>query len=234
MAPGGVGQRAFTAADMAAYDPGYQFRLDEAAKAVQSSAAARGGASRGGALKALLQRSQDVASSEFGAASDRFRQQQQDRYARLFGTAQLGGAYAGQAGANLMGAGQAGLGAAEYAAGLGQRGAEYAGNVGLQSTQIQGGNAMDTQRMIADLMTGGAAARAAGTVGSANAWSGALGGVGQAAAGVGNYYQDKELLCQWMNPALKTPNFTSGQLPSGELPAGAAVPGVPRTVRSLR
>ena len=218
MAPGGMGQRAFTAADMAAYDPGYQFRLDEAARAVQSSAAAKGGALGGGALKALIQRSQDVASSEFGAASDRFRQQQQDRFARLFGTAQLGGDYATRAGANLIGAGQSGLQAAEFGAGLGQRAAEFGGELGFRGTQLQAGNALDTQRMISDLMTGGAAARAAGTVGSANAWGGALGGVGQAAQGVGNYYQDKELLSQWMNPAL------SPQLPAGYDPGSYRPP----------
>lgn len=215
MAPGGAGQKTFTAADMAAYDPGYKFRLDEAARAVQASAAARGGALGGGALKALVQRSQDVASSEFGAASERFRQQQGDRYNRLFGTTQLGGQYAGQAGQNLIGAG-------EFGANLGMRGAEYAGNAGMQGSQWAGNarmgaadtmarNAFNTQGSIADLMTGGAASRAAGTVGSANAWTGALSGISNAANEVGRYYQDKDLmeeerqnqqsLSSWMNPA---------------------------------
>jgi len=215
MAPGGAGQRQFTAADMAQYDPGYKFRLDEAARAVQASAAARGGALGGGALKALVQRSQDVASSEFGAASDRFRQQQNDRYNRLFGSTQLGGQYAGQAGQNLIGAGQ-------FGANLGMQGAQYAGNAGMQGSQWAGNarmgaadtmarNALGTQGSIADLMTGGAASRAAGTVGSANAWGGALQGIGQAAQDVGRYYQDKDLMEEersnqqsmgaWMNPA---------------------------------
>jgi hypothetical protein len=61
-------------------------------------------------------------------------------------------------------------------------------------------------------MTGGANAQAAGTIGSANAWSGALGGVANAAGQVGGYYQQKNLL-DWLkknpgvfgNPAIGTP-----------------------------
>jgi len=205
MAPGGAGSKQFTAADMAQYDPGYKFRLDEAARAVQASAAARGGALGGGALKALVQRSQDVASSEFGAASDRFRQQQNDRYNRLFGSTQLGGQYAGQAGQNLIGAGQfgaqLGMQGAQYAGNAGMQGSQWAGNARMGATEQMAQNAFGTQRSIADMMTGGAASRAAGTVGSANAWGGALQGIGNAAQGVGRYYQDRETLKDFMNPA---------------------------------
>jgi hypothetical protein len=218
MAAGGQGQRAFTAADMAAYDPGYQFRLQEAAKAIQGSAAAKGGALGGGALKALLQRSQDVASSEFGAASDRFRQQQTDRYNRLFGVSELGGRSAGMAGQNLLRAGEAGLRGAESAGELGFRGAQAAGQFDTRGTELMANNAFGTQRSVADMMTDSARARAAGTVGSANAWGDAAAGVGQAAQGVGNYYQDKELLSQWMNPALGT------QLPQGYDPGSYRPP----------
>jgi hypothetical protein len=192
MQPGGDLNRTFTAADMEAYDPGYQFRINEAQKALQTSAAARGGVLGGGTLRALNQRVQDVASSEFGSAHDRFRQQQEDRYKRLFGFTELGSRAAGDAGRNLLTAGE-----------LGVRGATAAGEFGTRATQLMAGNALDTQRSISDLMTGGANARAAGTVGSANAWGGALAGVGQAAQAAGGYYQDRELLKLWQNPALK-------------------------------
>lgn len=211
MAPGGAGQKTFTAADMAQYDPGYKFRLDEAARAVQASAAARGGALGGGALKALVQRSQDVASSEFGAASDRFRQQQQDRYGRLFNSTQLGGQYAGQAGQNLIGAGQfganLGMQGAQYAGNAGMQGAQYAGNARMGATEQMAQNAFGTQRSIADMMTGGAASRAAGTVGSANAWSGMAGGIANAANQVGGYYQDQQTLRDFMSMGGR-PGFT--------------------------
>ena len=227
MSPGGAGSRTFTAADMAAYDPGYQFRQDESARAVQASAAAKGNSLGGGALKALQQRSQDVASSEFGAASDRFRQQQQDRFSRLFGTTQLGGQYAGQAGSNLIGAGR-------YEGDIGMRGSEYAGNAGMQGAQFAGSarmgaadamsrNAFGAQGSIADLMTGGASAKAEGVIGSANAWSGALSGIGNAAAGVGKYYQDKSLLRDWMNPAL-SPALPPGYDPGSYRPPDWKLP----------
>jgi hypothetical protein len=63
-------------------------------------------------------------------------------------------------------------------------------------------NAIGVQGSISDLMTGGAASRAAGTVGATNAWSGALGGVANAAGQVGGYYQDQQTLKDFMNPAL--------------------------------
>lgn len=202
MMPGADLNRTFTAADMMAYDPGYQFRIDEAQKALQTSAAARGGALGGGTLKALNQRVQDVASSEFGSAAERFRQQQQDRFSRLSSLMGTGLNAAGAAGGNLMALGQAGLGAGQYIS-----------NLGVQGAQSMAGNALSTQQQISDLMTGGAAARAAGTVGSANAWGQGLAGVAGAAGQAGNqwlqYKQDQEnmeTLRGWMNnPALATP-----------------------------
>lgn len=220
MAPGGAGAKTFTAADMAAYDPGYKFRLDEAARAVQASAAARGGALGGGALKALVQRSQDVASSEFANASDRFRQQQEDRYKRLFGVSELGARAAGDVGTNLIGAGKyagdIGLLGAKYAGDFGTRGAESAGGFRTRASEVMGNNALDTQRSIADMMTGGASARAEGVIGSANAWGGALQGIGNAAQGVGRYYQDQQTLKDlrsWMNPATNPSPQTLAGLP---------------------
>lgn len=47
-------------------DPGYAFRVSESAKAIENSAAARGGLQSGTTLKALQDRSQDLASQEFG------------------------------------------------------------------------------------------------------------------------------------------------------------------------
>ena len=56
-----------------------------------------------------------------------------------------------------------------------------AGQFTTEATREQAQNALQTYGKVGDLMTGGAAAQAAGTVGSANAWSGALGGVANAA-----------------------------------------------------
>lgn len=57
------------AADMQAElesDPGYQFRLNQGNRSVESSAASRGGVLSGATLKALARYNQGVASDEFG------------------------------------------------------------------------------------------------------------------------------------------------------------------------
>lgn len=54
--------------------PGYQFRLDQGNQAVQRSAAARGILASGATMKAIDRYSQGLASSEYGAFSDRLAQ----------------------------------------------------------------------------------------------------------------------------------------------------------------
>lgn len=83
-------------ADMSAFQesPGYQFRLSEGQKAIENSAAARGGLFSGAAGKALNNFSQQSASQEF------------DNYInRLFGQQQMGANVAGNLGS--LGAGNA-------------------------------------------------------------------------------------------------------------------------------
>ena len=90
----------FTNADFVK-DPGYQFRMDEGAKGLEHSAAARGGLLSGAQAKAVSRYGQDYASNEFGNAYGRYTQDQGNRYNRLQGISQQGqsGAqYLGQAG----------------------------------------------------------------------------------------------------------------------------------------
>jgi len=217
MGAGGELNKTFTADDMHAYDPGYAFRMEQATKALQGSAAARGGALGGGALRSLVSLSQNVASNEFGNAEARFRAQQGDRFNRLNSLVNLGATTADRAaGYGTAGASEAarlGLTGATSAADLGYRGATTAGGFQTDAAGRMAGNALSTYGNIEDLLTGGAAARAAGTVGSANAWSGALGGVANAAGQVGNYYQGQQTLKQLMaNPATQQ---ISGGVPGG-------------------
>ena len=65
--------------ELLANDPGVQFRLDEGRKAVESSAAARGGLLSGPTLAALQRKGQDLSSQEYGAAWDRASEQAQLR-----------------------------------------------------------------------------------------------------------------------------------------------------------
>jgi hypothetical protein len=78
----------FTAENFQA-DPGYGFRLSEGLKALERSAAARGGLLSGGTGKALTRFGQEMASQEFGNAYGRAfneygaaRQREQEQYGR--------------------------------------------------------------------------------------------------------------------------------------------------------
>lgn len=209
MKPGGDLNRTFNFEDIKTLDPGYQFRMDQASKALQASAAAKGGALGGGALQALANLNQNLASSEAGAAFDRLTSQQNSRFARLNSLLGTGFSAAGRAGDLITGANQ-------FLANEGMQGgvtlgnwlidpAEYAGTMNYNAANAMATNALNTGRSVADLMTGGAAAKAAGTVGAANAWGGMLSGLGNTANQIGRYYQDKNLLSMMKNPALGVP-----------------------------
>ncbi|WP_421883306.1 hypothetical protein [Methylibium sp.] len=71
-------------------DPGYQFRMDEGMRGVESSAAARGGALGGRALKELTRYGQGYASNEYGNAFNRYQTSQTNRFNRLASLAGIG------------------------------------------------------------------------------------------------------------------------------------------------
>lgn len=79
-------------------DPGYGFRLSEGLKALERSAAARGGLLSGGTGKALTRYGQEMGSQEFGNAYNRalteynsLRQREGEQYNRLANLAGIGG-----------------------------------------------------------------------------------------------------------------------------------------------
>ena len=141
-------------------DPGYQFRLQEGLDAIQHSAAARGGITTGATLEDLTRYSQGLASTEYGAAYGRtrdeyesayrtFQQNQMNQYNRLMGISGMGQQATGQYG-------QAGQFAAGNAANI----------YGQSAGQI--GSSYQNE----------ATARASGIAGQANAYMGGLQGVG--------------------------------------------------------
>ena len=127
-------------------DPGYGFRMSEGMKALERSAAARGGLLSGSTLKATQRFGQDLASQEYQNAFNRYQAERQARLGPLQSLAGVGQTTAQQ---------------------LGAAGQQFAG----QSAQTAGQMAAN----VGDLMTSGAAARASGYVGGANALTGALG-----------------------------------------------------------
>jgi hypothetical protein len=98
-------------------DPGYGFRLAEGQKALERSAAARGGLISGGALKAAQRYGQEMGSQEYTNAFNRYQTERQARLnplQSLAGMAQTSTGQLGQAGqAMATGVGEAGAAAAQ-------------------------------------------------------------------------------------------------------------------------
>ena len=99
-------------------DPGYQFRLSEGMKALDRSAAARGGLLSGGTLKGIQRYGQDMASQEFTNAFNRYQLERTNTlnpYQSMAGQGQstantlsnMGQNYANQAGEAYQGAANA-------------------------------------------------------------------------------------------------------------------------------
>jgi hypothetical protein len=127
-------------------DPGYAFRMSEGMKALERSAAARGGLLSGATLRGTQRYGQDLASQEYQNAFNRYQAERAgtlNPYQALAGTAQSGanvlGQQAGQMGSNISNA-------------LGAYGSSAQGNI------IGAGNA-----------------QASGYMGQANAIAGGLG-----------------------------------------------------------
>lgn len=148
-------------------DPGYAFRQAEGMKALERSAAARGGLLSGGTMKGIERFGQDLASQEYQNAFNRY---QIERSARLNPLQSLMGS--GQSATNTM-----------------------TGTIG-QSSQNEQNNAMNV-----------GAARASGYVGSANALSGALSGIGNIAV---NYPMNNAMMNYYNGGGSKTPNYGMG------------------------
>jgi len=141
-APGyGKYARDFSMADYTA-DPGYGFRVSEGMKALERSAAARGGLLSGSTLKGITRFGQDTASEEYQNAFNRY---QVNRANQLNPLQSLMGA--GQTSANALtsAAGQtgAGMGSTYMGMGAGLSNAALAGGAGRASGYINMANALN-------------------------------------------------------------------------------------------
>jgi len=86
---GGDFNRDFTLADFTK-DPGYDFRMQQGQRGLDASAAARGGALSGAAIKASTRYNQDYASGEYQNAYNRFNADRTARFNRLSSLAGVG------------------------------------------------------------------------------------------------------------------------------------------------
>lgn len=132
----------YTPFDMSQFqaDPGYGFRLSEGQKALERSAAARGGLISGGALKAATRFGQEMGSQEYTNAFNRYQAEREARLGPLRTLTGMGGTTASN---------------------LGSAGQTMASNVGNAATA--GANAA------AEGYMGAANARASGYMGGYNA-----------------------------------------------------------------
>jgi hypothetical protein len=127
--------RPFGQADFEA-DPGYAFRQAEGMRALERSAAARGGLMSGNTMRGIQRFGQDLASQEYQNAFNRF---QIERAARLNPLQSMMGS--GQSAANVMtgAAGQAGQGIAGSQMAAGQaRASGYVGQANALAGALQG------------------------------------------------------------------------------------------------
>jgi hypothetical protein len=154
-------QKSFTMADFNA-DPGYQFRLQEGQKALERSAAARGGLMGGATLKALTNYGQGAGAQEYQAAYDRFNNDQNTRFGRLSTISGMGLNAAGQTAnaaqnyGNQVSANQIGLGNAQAGAYMGQA----ANNAGMLNGIIGAGTSLIGSGMTSRAITDAAKIRA--------------------------------------------------------------------------
>lgn len=170
--PGGKLTEEFNPATASTMDPGYAFRLKEGMKALNASAAARGGLISGNALRAATGYGQEMGSQEYTNAFNRY----QINRANLLDPLKF-----------LSGQGQA--------AAAGQ-----AANIGAGATNT------------ANLMTGAANAQAAGQIGSANAYTNAIG------QGISQYNYNNLLNRYATQPQPQINNYYGTTTPTGDFP----------------
>lgn len=130
-------------------DPGFKTRMEAGQRALEASAAAKGGVLSGGTLKATQRYGQDYGSNEFEKV-----------YGRALGEYQQAYNQFEQKSANKF-----------------NRLASVAG-IGQTATGELNSASQNAGKNIADLNTSAAAARASGYVGGANAWGNAVGNIG--------------------------------------------------------
>jgi hypothetical protein len=165
-------------------DPGYQFRLSEGLKALDRTAAARGGLLSGATLKGAQRYGQDLASQEYNAAYGRYNTDQANRIgqentgynrlAALAGVGQTANSQLNAAGQNFANAGSNIYGNLGSATAAGINAAGTAGAAGINAA---------------------GQSYAAGQLGTGNSWANALN------SGVSSYGQYNLLNALKSSPA---------------------------------
>ena len=163
-------------------DPSYQWRVAEAQKALERSAAARGTLSGGGTLKALTRYSQDAASQEYAAAFDRSlkgfeanKSARQQRLNTLAGLVNTGYGAQGQVANNIVNTNTT-------AAGYRNRAAELEAGYDIEGTGAQIANRQYYEGLGRNARGLATQARTGSMTAASNAWTQGLTGAFNAGA----------------------------------------------------
>ncbi len=152
-------------------DPGYQFRLQQGQKALEASAAARGGLLTGGTSKAINDYAQNSASGEYSNVYNRSLQNYMTNY-NTFSNDQ----------SNLFNRLSA-------LSGTGQTSAGQLSAAGITTAGNQGNILLGSAGQIGQQINNAGAANASGYVGSSNALAGGIGGAANSLGGALSLYQ---------------------------------------------
>jgi hypothetical protein len=171
--------------------PAYQFQLQQGENALNYSAAAQGGAVSGGNIEATEAFAQGMAGTAYQNAFSDFETAQQNNVANLQGIANSGQVAATTEGANTTGAAALTANtantAAQYAAGNNLQATEYGGTANMNASQYAGtanigaadtaaANTINAQNTASQYQQVGANDVAAGIIGKADAYTGAVTG----------------------------------------------------------
>lgn len=152
-------------------DPGYEFRLQQGANALQNSAAARGGLLSGGTAKAINDYAQNSASNEYGNVYNRALQNYQTNY-NTFSNDQANEF-------NRLSA----------LSGTGQTTAGQLSSAGINAANTNANIGLTSAGQIGQQLNNAGAANASGYVGGANAIGGAISGAANSVGGALSLYQ---------------------------------------------
>jgi hypothetical protein len=156
--------------------------LQQGQQALERSNAARGGATGGGAAKALMDYGQGAAKQEYQAAFNRFDTTRQTTAGMLNNLAGRGLSASGQAGQNDINAatyaGNTGIGAATYGGNAGINAAQFGAGLQSDAAARQGTNTMNAGQYTGNSQIHSGEAIANGDIGAGKAWTGMLSSIG--------------------------------------------------------
>ncbi len=187
-------------------DPSFDFIRKNMETDLNRAAAARGVSNSGGTLKDLTNYEEGSLSKQYQQAFENFQNNRQNNFSDVNAIAGRGAAVAGQQGSNTLNAeGQAG-GFLQHGADVNVGTGEFAGNASQHAADLTANNTLTAAERAGEYTTQQGNAQASGTVGAANAFNGALQGIGSAAGGALGAYQNNQIYQNYLqNPT--TPGF---------------------------